>query len=310
MENAGAVTFSESNFLFFEPPAEAQKLALACVALHELVHMWFGDFVTMSWWDDLWLNESFASFISYHTLATHPILKEKYPDSWVRFLFYKDHAYAKDQLASSHPVATHINDTTETETHFDEIVYAKGAACLKQLVHLLGFENFCIALKSYFAKHAWKNTKLEDFFFELNSVAKDKYLDLNTELWKEQWIHTAGLNTLDVLWESTEDGRLDHLLLKQEACNEEFPQLRVHHVRLGFFDEEGGVEYEDVKVDSTFTTAINLNRKAPAAILVNYADHGFVKIRIDEKSQIAFGHIFHVHLFFLSFFLLYTNVEN
>ena len=299
MENPGAVIFSEPAYLFSDPSDE-EKLTLAYAALNELAHVWFGNLISMEWWDGHWLVESFAAFMAYHTLETFPPLRENYPGAWIRLLFQKDDAYDRDQLPTAHPLAIHIANTSEAEVIFDEILHAKGAACFRQLVQIIDFDNFCKALNIFCAKYAWKTVGTDEFFNEINAVCLENKRKIDLEQWKRDWIYTPGLNVLEVQWEVSKTGNLEGLIIRQEACNEEFPILRKHYIRLGLFDYDGKSEFIDVKVENTLTTTVKIQKKAPAAIIVNYDDIGYVKIRIDEKSLNAMSHFFNVmNIFFV-----------
>ena len=152
MENAGCVTFRDA-YVFRTRPTEAQMEARANTILHELAHMWFGDLVTMKWWNDLWLNESFAEFMSTLAAAENTRYAK---EAWATFAASeKTWAYRQDQLSSTHPIVAEIRDLADVQVNFDGITYAKGASVLRQMVAWVGQENFMAALKVYFDKHSW-----------------------------------------------------------------------------------------------------------------------------------------------------------
>ena len=168
MENAGAVTFTEV-YVFRAKVTEAIVERRALTILHELAHMWFGDLVTMQWWNDLWLNESFAEWASTHRARPRP---PSGPSAWTTFgTSEKAWAYRQDQLSSTHPIVADIRDLEDVEVNFDGITYAKGASVLKQLVAYVGREPFVAGLRAYFAKHAWGNTTLADLLAELEQTS-------------------------------------------------------------------------------------------------------------------------------------------
>ena len=153
MENAGCVTFAEE-YMFRSRVTDSARESRAGTILHEMAHMWFGDLVTMRWWDDLWLNESFATWAGNLAQAE----ATRWPQAWTTFAqAWKAWAYRQDQLPSTHPIAADIPDIDAVYVNFDGITYAKGAAVLKQLVAYVGRDNFLAGVRAYFAQHAWGN---------------------------------------------------------------------------------------------------------------------------------------------------------
>ncbi|MEI6407708.1 MAG: aminopeptidase N, partial [Actinomycetes bacterium] len=229
MENPGAVTFKEDRFVFRSKVTDRQHLDRASVILHEMAHLWFGDMVTMQWWNDLWLNESFAEWIAYFALAE----STRFSSSWVSFnADVKNWAYRADQLSSTHSIATDAPDVETGSTNFDGISYAKGASVLKQLCAYLGDELFFAGIRSYFRKFAWKNTTLQDLIDELQSASGK---DLSS--WGKSWFQSAGVNTI-VPELTIENTTYSSLAIKQ------FPptvpsgsnDLRTHLVGVGLYD--------------------------------------------------------------------------
>jgi aminopeptidase N len=187
MENAGCVTFTES-YVFRSKVTDAVRERRTVTILHELAHMWFGDLVTMKWWNDLWLNESFAEYVS--TLATAEATR--WANAWTTFaLSEKAWAYRQDQLPSTHPIVAPINDLDDVQVNFDGITYAKGASVLKQLVAWVGKDKFLAGVGQYFKKHAWGNTELCDLLAELEATS-----GRNLTAWSAKWLETAGGSTL------------------------------------------------------------------------------------------------------------------
>ncbi|MGL3804677.1 aminopeptidase N [Paeniglutamicibacter sp. R2-26] len=280
MENAGAVTFLES-YVFRSRPTEAMVERRAITVLHELAHMWFGDLVTMRWWNDLWLNESFAEFMS--TLAAAQ--NTEFTQSWTTFnIMEKTWAYRQDQLPSTHPIVAEIKDLEDVQVNFDGITYAKGASVLRQLVAWVGQEQFMAGVRSYFAKHSWKNTELPDLMRELEDAS-----GRDLAKWSEQWLETAGVNTLRAQISTDDNGTITGFEITQGAVAEH-PVIRPHRLAVGFydFDEAGKLvrvhrEELDVAGDSTTVEAL-IGLKRPALVLVNDDDLAYAKIRLDEDS--------------------------
>src|SRR5688572_17549589 len=197
MENAGCVTFSERH-IFRSKVTEAEREARADTILHEMAHMWFGDLVTMRWWDDLWLNESFATFASYLGLVE----ATRFRAAWTTFASaWKTWAYRQDQLPSTHPIVADAPDIETMKTNFDGITYAKGASVLRQLVAWVGQKEFLDGVRNYFARHAWGNTELPDF---LGALEEASGRDLGS--WASEWLSQAGVNTLRTQFALGEDG--------------------------------------------------------------------------------------------------------
>ena len=219
MENIGAVTHSE-RMVFRDPPTDNQRLGRAEVLLHEMAHMWFGNLVTMRWWNDLWLNESFATYMAYLALVE----ATRFSSAWQAFNSgMKAWAYRQDQLVTTHPIAGQVRDTDETFLNFDGITYGKGAAVLKQLVAAVGVDGFREGMRIYFRRHAFGNTTLAEF---LDAIGEGAGRDLHG--WAALWLETASLNTLAASWE-VEDGRLASLAITQTAP-EDYPTLRPHRL--------------------------------------------------------------------------------
>ena len=226
MENVGAITFSE-RMVFRDPPTDLQRLNRAEVVLHEMAHMWFGDLVTMRWWNDLWLNESFATYMSY--LAMQEATRFR-GGAWPAFhARMKAWAYEQDQLVTTHPISGAVPDTDATFLNFDGITYGKGASVLKQLVAAIGREGFRDGMRHYFRTHAWGNTTLAQFLAALSHGA-----GRDLEEWSQLWLEQAGLNTLSAEWEAP-DGRLSAFAVAQGAPPDH-PTLRPHRVEIALFD--------------------------------------------------------------------------
>ena len=280
MENAGAVTFVET-YVFRSRVPDATVERRAITILHELAHMWFGDLVTMRWWNDLWLNESFAEFMS--TLAAAK--GTEFEQSWTTFaILEKGWAYRQDQLPSTHPIVAQIEDLDDVQVNFDGITYAKGASVLKQLVAWVGQEKFMEGVRQYFAKHSWKNTELTDLLSELEAASGR---DLKT--WSALWLETAGVNTLRPEFSTDDDGAITSFTILQTAV-EAFPTLRPHRLAVGFYDhdERGALVRThrlELDVDGERTDVPELvGRTQPALVLLNDDDLAYAKIRLDPAS--------------------------
>jgi len=287
MENAGAITFTEA-YVFRSKVTEAVRERRVGTILHELAHMWFGDLVTMRWWNDLWLNESFAEWAS--TLATAEATE--YTDAWTTFqAMEKSWAYRQDQLPSTHPVVATINDLEDVQVNFDGITYAKGGSVLKQLVAWVGLPEFMLGVGNYFRAHAYGNTELSDLLVELEKTSGRELGE-----WSKLWLETAGVNTLRPVIETTSDGTITSFTVLQEAPVDH-PTLRPHRLVIGFYALHGGtLEREhrvEIDVDGERTSVPQLiGRGRPDLVLVNDEDLAYAKIRLDDASlQVATAHL-------------------
>ena len=230
MENAGAVTFRDE-MIFRSRQTVAAYEQRANTILHEMAHMWFGDLVTMNWWDDLWLNESFAEFAASHS-ATHAT---RFTDSWTSFTnARKNWAYRQDQLPSTHPIAADNYDLHAVEANFDGITYAKGASALKQLVAWVGEDDFFAGLRAYFSKHAYGNTELSDLLSELETASGRDLGD-----WAKELLQTSCVNTLRAVFETDDEGIFTSFAIEQTAIDD-YPTLRRHRIAIGLYDQVEG----------------------------------------------------------------------
>jgi aminopeptidase N len=279
MENAGAITFTET-YVFRSKVTDAIKERRVVTILHELAHMWFGDLVTMKWWNDLWLNESFAEWAS--TIATAEATE--WTEAWTTFqAMEKSWAYRQDQLPSTHPVVATINDLEDVQVNFDGITYAKGGSVLKQLVAWVGIDAFFAGVAAYFKKHAHSNTELSDLLAELEITSGR---DLSG--WSALWLETAGVNTLRPAITTTDDGTIKSFAVLQEAAAD-YPTIRPHRLAIGFYDLVDSklvrVQRVEIDVDGASTSVPELTGLAkPALVLLNDDDLAYAKIRLDEES--------------------------
>ena len=281
MENAGAVTFLE-DYVFRSKVTRASYERRAETVLHEMAHMWFGDLVTMRWWDDLWLNESFATFASVlcQSEAT------EFTEAWTTFAnAEKSWAYRQDQLPSTHPVAADIPDLAAVEVNFDGITYAKGASVLKQLVAYVGLDNFLAGLRYYFDAHAYDNATFDDL---LSALEKASGRDLSD--WGSQWLKTTGLNTLRADFDVDTDGRFSRFAIRQGGAKPGAGETRVHRLAVGIYDDDGAGklvrahrEELDISGDVTEVPALQGVSRGQL-ILVNDDDLTYCSLRLDEES--------------------------
>jgi aminopeptidase N len=277
MENVGAVTHNEF-MVFRDPPTENQRRRRAEVILHEMAHMWFGDLVTMRWWNDLWLNESFATFMSYLTMER----ATRFDSGWTDFnTSMKNWAMRQDQLVTTHPIAGQVADTDETFLNFDGITYGKGASVLKQLVAAIGIEGFQAGMQQYFKEYSYGNATLAQF---LGALEQGSGHDLKE--WSRLWLETPSLNTIGSKWES--DGeRVTQLSLTQTAPDG-YPTLRPHRVDIGLVRDEGGKLAVDVlpatirDAETDIPEARGLTK--PGLVFPNYNDYGYAKVALDADS--------------------------
>ncbi|KGN40318.1 aminopeptidase N [Knoellia aerolata] len=284
MENAGCVTFNEM-YVFRSKVTDAIVERRALTLLHELAHMWFGNLVTMRWWNDLWLNESFAEWAS----TTAQAEATQWTEAWTTFGTHeKDWAYRQDQLSSTHPIVAPIRDLEDVEVNFDGITYAKGASVLKQLVAYVGREPFRDGLRAYFAKHQWGNTTLDDLLDELEATSGR---DLRT--WSKAWLETAGVNTLRPLVEVDDRGHVSAAVVEQTFA-EGFETIRPHRLAIGLYAVSTGADgatrltrTDRLELDLTGArTEIPelIGREQPDLLLVNDDDLTYAKIRLDQRS--------------------------
>ncbi|HEX2283772.1 MAG TPA: aminopeptidase N, partial [Mycobacterium sp.] len=281
MENAGAVTFLE-DYVFRSKVTRASYERRAETVLHEMAHMWFGDLVTMQWWDDLWLNESFATFASVLCQAE----ATEYTQAWTTFAnVEKSWAYRQDQLPSTHPVAADIPDLAAVEVNFDGITYAKGASVLKQLVAYVGLEEFLAGLRDYFRDHAFGNATFGDL---LGALEKASGRDLSG--WGRQWLKTTGLNTLRADFDLDADGRFTRFDITQSGAAPGAGETRVHRLAVGIYDDDGSgklvrVHREELDVEGPTTDVPALHGVSRGKlILVNDDDLTYCSLRLDADS--------------------------
>ena len=297
MENAGAVTISDRH-QFRAAVSDTTRERRVVTVLHELAHMWFGDLVTMKWWDGLWLNEAFAEWAS--TLATSRITE--WADVWTTFQAQeKAWAYVEDQRPNTHAVATPVEYLADVESNFDGITYAKGASVIMQLVSLVGEEAFLAGVAAYFTNHAWQNTTFDDLLGAIETAS-----DTSLREWATEWLTTPGVNTLHLETECDEAGIITSCVIRQTAPPQ-FPTLRRHRVAIGSYElhaneysnaqqsevpaahlslVRSGLTVVEVSGPATPVTAL-IGTPRPALALLGDADLSYAKVRLDAASLAA-----------------------
>ncbi|QIR16247.1 aminopeptidase N [Shewanella aestuarii] len=280
MENAAAITFSEDRFLFNAKMNASQKERLAGVIMHEMAHQWFGNLVTMKWWNGLWLNESFAAFMG--TLATSEATE--FSHAWRTFYASgKQRAFQLDSLVTTHPIEVPVATTQNAFDNIDAITYQKGASALKQLRHLLGAETFRQGVSQYLKDFSYQNAELDDF---IESLAKASNRDLSQ--WTQQWLYQAGVNRIKANY-ICENDTISEFTLEQTAVNDEFPTLRQQKVQIGLFYKYRSELSKHRKVAVTYQGKLTdvkqlVGEQCPDLVYPNLDDWGFVKVDLDERS--------------------------
>jgi aminopeptidase N len=280
MENVGCIITSES-LLFRSKVTDTMYEVRAMVVLHEMAHQWFGDLVTMKWWEDLWLNESFAELAGF--LATAEATR--FTQAWTAFCASrKIWGYGQDQLPSTHPIAARVRTLSEAEANFDGISYAKGAAVLKQLLAYVGRDAFLASVRAYFDQHAWGNATLDDLLGALSANSSR-----NLAEWSKAWLETAGPNTFRGEFTLTADGRFDRFAVLQDAPAEH-PTLRPHHIAIGLYNRTADGDLvrthrveADVTGPRTVVPALT-GQPQPDLLLLNDDDLGYALVRFDQRS--------------------------
>ena len=282
MENAGVVTFREEVLVFRSRVTDRARERRAHVILHEMAHMWFGNMVTMYWWDDLWLNESFAEWTSYLALTEGT----RFKNGWTSFICNgTSWAYNQDQLISTHPIAVAMPDIESVIANFDGISYAKGSSVLHQLSAYVGRDNFIKGLRQYFTKFAWQNTQLTDLLDELKATS-----NRDLDAWSATWLKTAGINTMHPILEEA-NGVYSKVAIKQDApvIPAGSTEIRPHRIAIALYDLISGQlvarKRTEIDVIGEYTEIPEFNNEKIADLfLINDGGLGYTKIRFDQRS--------------------------
>jgi len=282
MENAGVVTFREDALVFRSRVTDRARQSRAHIILHEMAHMWFGNMVTMYWWDDLWLNESFAEWTSYLALVEGT----RFRNGWTSFIIDgKSWAYTQDQLVTTHPIAVAMVDIEAVNANFDGISYAKGSSVLHQLSAYVGRDNFIKGLRQYFKKFAWQNTQLSDLLTELKTTS-----GRDLDAWSATWLKTAGINTMRPVLEESH-GVYTKVAIAQDppAMPVGSKEIRPHRIVIALYDLISGQLVARKRTEIDITGARTelpefVNEKIADLFLINDGDLAYTKIRFDQRS--------------------------
>ena len=294
MENVGCITYSDE-IMCSEKHMSIPKLTFFCVVIqHELCHMWFGNLVTMKWWNDLWLNEAFATSLSYKACSEGGAFVEDFKDeAWLHMSGYKRWGLAEDLMPSNHKIQAECPTTDTAESLIDGITYGKGSSLIKQLIFLMGWETFCKGLKIYFKKFAWTNTELPDFIRSMqqgfDENRPDEVLDLND--WSSKWLQTKGVNKHSAEFEQA-DGNFTAFKIRQEHCKNADTIFREQRINIGFYNDEGVLteKIENVKIEGQELTNVEsiVGKRVPAAVLLNCDDWGFGHFTMEDTTMKVF----------------------
>ncbi|QIL91115.1 aminopeptidase N [Microbulbifer sp. SH-1] len=282
MENVAAVTFNEAAYVSRGAKTQAQRQRLANVIAHEMAHMWFGDLVTMKWWNGLWLKESFATYMASLALAEN----SEFEDVWQNFyLGSKRWAYGADQLPTTHPIEVPVPNTDEAFSNFDGITYGKGGSVLNQLPYYLGKEEFRQGVSNYLKQYSYGNAELDDFMGALGKAANK-----DLQQWTQNWLYKAGVNTISASFQCDRD-RITSLTIEQSAP-EQYPVLRSQKVQLGIYRMQGGKMTRVAKVPAIYSGARTEVKDAvgmpcPQILSPNDEDWAYVKTSLDGNSVAA-----------------------
>ncbi len=281
MENIAAVTFNE-RYVTRGEKSTAQRRNLASVIAHEMAHMWFGDLVTMQWWNGLWLNESFATYMANLELER----ASSFENVWDSFYTgSKLGAYTADQLVTTHPIENEVNSTADTLTIIDSITYGKGGSVLKQLPYFIGEENFRIGVRNYLQKHAYGNTTLDDFVNELAAAS-----GMNLDQWKQEWLYRSGVNTVQADFTCDNDVLTSLRLLQSVPTTATADKdLRSQRIQIGFYRYTDNAMQMASALPFTYSGAVTdvaaaVGLPCPDLVLPNEGDWAYMKVNLDNRS--------------------------
>lgn len=285
MENAGIVIINNRSIIKQQVSNET-RFRIADLIAHELSHHWFGNLVTMRWWDDLWLNESFADFISHFCLGQikHKLTTCSFQSSMGSFFYRKCWGYEDDDKVTTHPIRSEVRSTAVAESLFDGITYAKGAATLKQLLFLVEEEHFSNALKNYFHQYAFDNATLVDFIAELQKQFLIQEFSLDK--WKEVWLERPSFNVIEPCWNPEAESLNAQMVIKMKPRTMQYSTLRPHKIKIALYKEDLSFDVIQTLLHPQQENYITYDgTKKYKAILLNYEDYTFVRINLDKNSQ-------------------------
>ncbi len=282
MENVGAVTFNE-RYVSRGVKSNAQLRNLASVIAHELSHMWFGNLVTMDWWNGLWLNESFATYMANLELDQ----ASSFANAWDNYYIgNKLSAYTADQLITTHPIELEVPSTADAFANFDGITYGKGGSVLRQLPFLIGEENFRLGVISYLKKYSYGNTTLDNFVDELATAS-----GMDLEQWKQEWLYNSGVNTIQPDF-TCKNNQISSFRLLQTVPKLATADklLRSQRTQVGFYHYTDNQMVQSAALPVTYTGAVTYLAEAiglpcPDLALPNEGDWAFMKIKFDAGSM-------------------------
>ena len=284
MENAAAVTFTENRFISPSVMTASERENLSSTILHEMAHQWFGDLVTMKWWNGLWLNESFASYMEKLASAE----SEEFGDPALQMYRGKRGAYRTDQSITTHPIEVPVASTANAFDNIDSITYSKGASVLHQLRQSIGAETFRQGVNDYLTRHAYGNATLDDF---IGALSKASGRDLKP--WAQEWLYQPGVNSLRAEF-ACADGKLSRLRLLQSPANPAYPTQRTQLVQVGLFNLTGdklalaGKAAVTYSGDSTDVPSL-VGQACPDLVYPNHEDWGYAQVVLDPKSFATAG---------------------
>lgn len=290
MENVGCITYSDSRFFHSKNLSIPDLTWVVVVIQHELCHMWFGNLVTMKWWDDLWLNEAFATALSYKACSVGgPHVDDYINEAWLHMSGYKRWGLSEDLMPSNHKIQADCPSTDTAESLIDGVTYGKGSSLIKQLIFLIGWETFTNGLKIYFNKFKWQNTILPDFIGAIQQAVdeSDSPNKQDVQRWSRDWIQTKGSNKISAQFKQ-ENGKITEYAIKQTPCKYADEIYRSQSFNIGFYNDQGKLvdKVENVTLNHEELTLIPsmVGKSVPSAFLLNSDDWGFGHFELDEPS--------------------------
>ena len=283
MENVGAVTFSE-NYIPTDSFTEIHLTRLQNTTLHELCHQWFGNLCTMTWWNDLWLNEAFATYMAFLCTDESEHLRKKTPGLWISLNARKTAANNSDTLSTTHPIIKEAENTNSADDMVNAITYGKGSSFIKQLIHMIGREAMSESCKIYFKKHEWGNTVLSDFLSALEEGCKSANVELEVDLkqYCTEFLTTKGVNILSAQIEEAKGG-IKITINQQQGRNSN--SLLIQKVNFTLYDKNMTPEEHTIILDKSGTQTIEILGRTvdDTFILLNSSDEGYCQIRMNDN---------------------------